>query len=192
MFKASPAPLLAALLLCATGALGAPAPFTLDSNQSVVGFTYTLDGAPSEGQMPVLAADLSLDLDDIAASHIDVTLSPSGAKAGFILATEALKSASLLDVRQYPTIHFVARRITGSLTGAEVTGDLTLRGVTRPLTLTAQLFRQRGTEVGERDHLSILLTGSLDRMAFGASGYADLVGPQIDLRILARVDRAGS
>ena len=191
MTKAFFTPLIAAGLLAAQAALGAPAAFDLDPKESVVGFTYYLDGKPTEGQMPVGAAVLSLDLDNIAASRIDVTLNPGGAKAGFVIATEALKSASVLDVRDHHTIRFVARRISGSLSGAKVSGDLTVRGVTRPVTLTAQLYRQRGTEVGERDHLAILLTGSLDRMEFGASGYPELVGPQIDLRILAQVDRVG-
>ncbi|NIZ15451.1 YceI family protein [Phaeobacter sp. HF9A] len=179
-------------LLFAQGAQAAPAAFRLDAQDSVVGFTYYLGGKATQGQMPVSAAELSLDLENIAASRIDVTLSPDHARAGFVIATEALKSASVLDARHYPDIRFVARRITGTLNGAEVTGDLTLRGVTKPVTLNAQLYRQRGTDVGELDHLAILLTGSLDRMAFGAEGYADLVGPQIDLRILAQVDRVKS
>jgi polyisoprenoid-binding protein YceI len=183
--------LFAAAILAAQSALGAPAVFDLNTDKSVVAFTYYLDGTPTEGQMPVSAAELSLDLDNIAASQIDVTLSPGGARAGFLIATEALKSASVLDARRHPRIRFVARKITGSLAGAQVFGDLTVKGVTRPVTLSAQLYRQRGTDAGERDHLAILLTGSLDRTAFGAAGYPELVGSQIDLRILAQVDRAG-
>lgn len=58
--------------------------------------------------------------------------------------------------------------------------------------LDAQLFRQAGHEAGDLDHLSVLLTGQLDRHVFGASGYPELVGPQIDLRILVRMERRGS
>jgi len=185
--------LMAGLLLAqgAQGAKAAPEAFSLNAQESVVGFTYYIDGKATEGQMPVSAAALELDLQNIAASRIDVTLSPARARAGFVIATEALKGASVLDARRHPSIRFVARQISGSLSGAKVTGDLTLRGVTRPVTLAAQLYRQRGTQLGEQDHLAILLTGSLDRTVFGASGYPELVGSQIDLRILAQVDRAG-
>lgn len=177
-------------MMSAPFAQAAPAKYLLDKEDSVVGFTYYLDPDGTKGSMPVQSADLQLDLRNISRSKIDVTLSPKKARAGFFFATEALKGAEVLDVRNHPTIRFVGRRITGTIHDAKVTGDLTVRGVSRSVTLNAQLFRQRGTEAGDLNNLSILLTGSLDRHDFGASGYAALVGPQIDLRILARINRA--
>ena len=108
-----------------------------------------------------------------------------------MLATEAMRSADVLAARSYPEIRFQTTQITGSVRAAKVTGELTLRGVTRLVTLDAQLFRQAGSAVGSHDHLSVLLTGSLDRTDFGATGYPDLVGSQIDLRILVRMARSG-
>jgi polyisoprenoid-binding protein YceI len=168
----------------------APVRYELDKVNSAVGFTYYLDDAGTQGTMPVQSADLQLDLRDVSRSRIDVTLNPGRAKAGPFFATEALKGAEVLDVRRHPQIRFVARKITGTIHKATVTGDLTVRGVTKPVSLQAQLFRQVGTEQGDLSKLSVLLTGSLDRRVFGASGYPNLVGPTIDLRILARVDRA--
>lgn len=180
------------LLILATALHAAPQRYHLDSGTSVVGFTYYLNDAEAEGQMPVSSAELFLDLGNIERSRIDVTLNPQKAVAGFVFATEALKSARVLDVRNHPTIRFVAREITGSIHKAQVTGDLTVRGISKPVTLSAQLFRQRGTVAGDLDNLSILLTGKLDRKEFGATGYRGFVGNQIDLNILARVRRDGS
>ncbi|WP_283426523.1 YceI family protein [Shimia sagamensis] len=180
------------LLIWATALHAAPQQYYLDGDASVVGFTYYLNGVKTEGQMPVHSAELFLDLRNIERSRIDVTLNPQKAVAGFVFATEALKGARVLDVRNHPTIRFVAREITGSIHKAQVTGDLTVRGISKPVTLSAQLFRQRGTKVGDLDNLSILLTGKLDRTEFGATGYQDFVGRQIDLTILARVRRGGS
>lgn len=168
----------------------APVQYDLDKSSSVVGFTYYFNQDGTEGHMPVEAADLRLDLGNVSRSKIDVTLSPKRAKAGFLFATEALKGAQVLDASNHPTIRFVAREISGTIHGARVKGDLTVRGVSRPVTLAAQLFRQRGSDAGDLNKLSILLTGSLDRRDFGADGYPDLVGPTIDLRILARVNRS--
>ncbi len=179
------------VLVWGQAAFSAAVKYELNTAESVVGFTYYFNGAGTEGRMPVETADLQLDLQNVSRSKIDVTLSPKRAKAGFLFATEALKGEQVLNVVSHPTIRFVAREISGSIHGAKVEGDLTVRGVSRPVTLAAQLFRQRGTEAGDLDKLSILLTGSLDRRDFGADGYADLVGPNIDLRILARIDRAG-
>jgi polyisoprenoid-binding protein YceI len=168
----------------------APVQYDLDKSSSVVGFTYYFNQDGNEGHMPVEAADLHLDLGNVSRSKIDVTLSPKRAKAGFVFATEALKGAQVLDASNHPTIRFVAREISGTIHGAKVKGDLTVRGVSRPVTLAAQLFRQRGSDAGDLNKHSIFLTGSLDRRDFGADGYPDLVGPTIDLRILARVNRS--
>ena len=45
------------------------------------------------------------------------------------------------------------------------------------------------TDPATLESLTVLLTGEIDRHAFGTSGYPDLVGPTITLRILARVKR---
>ena len=166
-----------------------PVPYALEGAKSKVGFTYAFSGKTTEGTMPVRAADLLIDLADISKSRIDVTLDPSRAKAGFVFATDAMKGPKVLDTARHPRIRFIARRITGDLSGAKVAGDLTVRGVTRPVTLDARLYRQQGTAADDLRRLSVLLTGSIDRRDFGAEGFPDLVGPTIGLRILARMER---
>lgn len=177
-------------VLSAENALAAPVPYTLEESKSSVGFTYQFSGKPTKGTMPVAKAVLLIDVKDITASKIDVTLNPAQARAGFLFATETMKGAKVLDTARFPTARFVARKIKGSLKGAKVTGDLTLRGVTKQVTLDAKLFRQNGTEPGDLQRLSVLLTGQVDRRQFGASGFPDFVGPQISLRILARMRRS--
>ena len=55
--------------------------------------------------------------------------------------------------------------------------------------LRAQLYRQNGTEVGDRDRMAIVVTGSLSRAAFGADGWSGMAGDRVDLTILARIRR---
>ena len=175
--------------LIAAAATADPLQYQLDTARSAVTFTFGFDGKPRKGEMPVKSADLLLDLDNIPASKVAVTLNARGARAGFIFFTDAMKSDDVLSTRRFPEITFRSTRIRGDLKGATVTGDLTMRGVTRPVTLKAQLFRQRGTEVNDRNNLLILLTGTVSRRAFGANGYPKLVGDAIGLRIIARVTR---
>lgn len=183
--------LLAFLLICLSPPAFADAvPYLLDRDRSAVAFSYLFSGNPTEGQMPVAAAELFLDLDDIPNSNIAVTLNADAARAGFIFATEAMKGASVLNTRDFPTISFRTTQIIGDLSGATVTGDLTIRGITRQVTLDAKLFRQRGTVAGDRSRLSVLLTGQVNRNDFGASGWSGYVGPDIDLKILARMNIA--
>ncbi|MFT6933143.1 MAG: polyisoprenoid-binding protein YceI [Paracoccaceae bacterium] len=177
------------LLFIATAGAAEPVRYLLDVERSSVGFNFSFGDSLGEGSMPVVAAALQIDLDTVSRSQVDVTVDVTGARTGFFLATEALQSATVLDAATYPTIRFVSRRIQPMGDSAQIEGDFTVRGVTRPSTLFAQFYRQQGTVEGDRERLSIYLTGSISRSAFGASGYADMVDDTVELRILARIDR---
>ena len=184
--------ILAAFLLApafAAPLLAAPATYQLQADKSVVGFAWDFGDDEFTGKMPIARAELAIDFNSLANSQVDVAVDVTGARAGFAFATQALKGAKVLNARKHPQITFVSRKVRPSGDGAVIEGDLTVRGVTRPATFTAQLYRQRGTQPGDRDNLSILLTGALNRSEFGADGYADLVGDQVRLQILARITR---
>jgi polyisoprenoid-binding protein YceI len=178
-----------ALCLVAGAATAAPEAFRLDTERSSVGFTYRFMGGDTRGTMPVGSAEMAIDLRDIGASRVTVTLDPTRAKAGFVFATQAMTGPRVLDTARHPSITFRSTRITGTLQDARVTGDLTVRGVTRSVTLKAGLYRQRGSDPADRDNLTVLLTGAIDRRDFGADGYPAYVGPMIALRIVARIQR---
>ena len=74
-------------------------------------------------------------------------------------------------------------------TSAIIQGDVTIRGVTRPIALNAQVFRQQGTEVGDMSKLAVHLTGTIRRSEFGATGWSDLVDDEINMQIVARIDK---
>ncbi|KMW58051.1 hypothetical protein AIOL_003021 [Candidatus Rhodobacter oscarellae] len=176
-------------LLGAAAALAAPQSYRLEPDASTVQFTYQLNGQPMTGRMPVTRADIEIDFANLRNSTAQVTLNAAKARAGLIFATEAMRGARVLDTKRHPEMRFVSTAVRGTPSAAQLAGQLTIRGVTRPVTLQARLYRQRGTAPGALDRLSILLTGSVDRTAFGASGFADLVGPRIDITILARIAR---
>lgn len=180
-----------AVILCLTAALGMAAPqaYSLDTARSIVGFSYEVEGTPYQGTMPVKSAEITLDLDNLPASRVRVTLDAAGARAGFFLATQAMKDPTVLDTGRFPDITFRSTNLTGDLSGATVQGELTMRGVTRLITLDARLYRQRGTAPDDRRNLAVLLTGQVSRSAFGATGYSGMVGDTIGLRIIARITR---
>ena len=181
--------LILALCLIAAPAAAAPEAWRLDAARSTVGFTYDFAQGDNRGTMPVKSADMRIDLRDLGASRVDVTLDASGARAGFFLATQAMRGPLGLDTAQHPEIRFRSTRITGTLAAARIEGLLTVRGISRPVTLRAGLYRTPETDPARLDRLTVLLTGEIDRHAFGASGFPDLVGPTIALRILARMER---
>lgn len=180
------------LVLLGAAAQAKPAQYLLDQTASTVGFQVDLGQSPLKGQMPVAKAELTLDFVHAAASRVRVTLDAAGAKMGLPFATEAMKGPQVLDTANFPQIVFESTRLRATGEKATVAGKITIRGVTRPITLEAQLFRPRGSAPGERDHLSIHLTGMVQRSDFGAIGFGDLVGDQVRLDITAHIHRVGA
>jgi polyisoprenoid-binding protein YceI len=179
--------IVATAILAATAGLAAPLTYRLDPGASAVSFVVSVGNSPLKGTMPVSTADLLLDFDQAAASRVDVVLSPVGARMGLPFATEAMKGPDVLAVARYPEIRFVSTRVRADGDGATVEGDITIRGVTRPITLAARLYRPEGSQPGHRKDLTIRLTGAVSRAAFGATGFAELVGDDVRLDITARI-----
>ncbi len=171
-------------------ARAAPTPYQL-APQSEVEFTFFLAGAPSRGRMPILDADLQLDFRRVSASRVDVTLDAAGARTNLPLANGALKGPSILDTKRYPRIRYTSSAVRAEEGGARVSGELELRDQRQPVTLSARFFRQPDRDPGDLSQLVIELRGALDRSAFGATGFSDLVADRIELRCLATINRAG-
>lgn len=178
------------LLVMAAPARSEPLPYRLDATASRVGFTYSLEGAPSAGRIPILDADLIIDMTRLARSRVAVRLDAAGAQANLFFATEALTSPAILDTANHPVIAFRSTAVRATDWGALVDGEVTIRGVTRPMRLEARLFREVGRDPRDYSRLQVRLTGSVDRHAFGASGFPGLVAPEIGIEITAWIDRA--
>ena len=182
---------LTALLLAAAPALAAPQPYRLEAEASSVGFETDFGPDLITGQMPVASADLVIDFDSLANCRIDVVLDVTHAQASFPFAAQAMKGPKVLDAEAHPVIDFRSTAVRAKGDGAEVTGEVTIRGVTRPMVLDAVIWRQRGTEAGDRSRLTVKLTGHLKRSDFGATGWSDMVGDDVRLTIIARIARDG-
>ena len=178
------------LVIFATSGFAAPADYLLQKDQSRVGFTWFFSSDAITGTMPVSRAEIALDFDRPANSRVVVAVNAANARAGAPLANEALKGQSVLWTDRFPEITFRSTDIRrDGQGGAIMTGTLTVRGVTQPQTFTARLFRPAGQAAGDRSELTIRLTGSLSRSAFGADGYANFVGDRVDLDIQAFILR---
>ena len=173
--------------LVASAVFAAPVPYQLLKDESRVGFSWFLGKDEVTGRMPVKSADIALDFDQLDRSRVVVAVDVTGAEAGFPFASQGMKSRKVLWADKFPEIIFESTRIRRKGTGALIDGNLTVRGVTRPVVFEAQLFRPREAAAGDRRQLSIRLTGSLSRAAFGADGWSDLAGDEVRLSILARI-----
>lgn len=185
------APLVLLLVALAAPAWAAPRHYLLQKDQSTVGFTWFFGKDAVRGRMPVAAADIVIDFDQASNSRFQAAVDVTGAEAGFPFASQAMKGPKVLWSERFPRIEFVSRRVRPAGAGAVIEGDMTIRGVTRPVTMEAEVFRQRGTEAGDLRLLSIRLTTRVSRSAFGADGWSDMVGDEVRLEILARIEEDG-
>jgi len=172
------------------GPLAAATRYVLDPEGSNVDFYYRFSGNEVQGTIPVTSTELFLDFQNVTNSRVSVTLDVTGARAGFVFATQAMKGPTVLDAENHPEIRFQATRFLQSGNIALVSGQLTLHGVTRPITLRAQLFRAQGTQDQDFSRLVVRMTGALSRQAFNATGYKDLVGDEIRLDITAALTQS--
>lgn len=177
------------LIAFAAPANASPAAYVLEPAQSNVGFETDFGSDLITGQMPILRADLTLDFKNLSASQVAVVLDSSRASASFPFAAQAMKGPKVLDSVDFPQISFKSTSVIAKGEGAEVTGHVTIRGVTKPMVMQAMIWRQKGHEAGDLSHLTIRLTGSVNRSDFGAVGWSDMVGDQVRLDILARIAR---
>lgn len=172
------------------GVLAAPATYAVQPD-SEVRFIFSLSGAATPGTVPISGAKVTLDLAAPERSSVTIEMDARRIRAPFPIATDALRGESVLDVAHHPVIRFrsrsIARRAGG---GVALSGDLTLRGVTRPITLSARLYRPPGVPESDSSRLIAELSGQLSRKDYGATGYADLVADRVDLRIVARLRQA--
>lgn len=177
----------------ATPALTALTPYQLGGTGAAITYTFMLNGSPIKGTVPVDRADLSVDPDNLAASTANVTADVRRAETGLIFATQALKSASVLDADSFPLARFQSTRVIlgpgGRISdGATIEGRLTLRGVTRPMRFDASLFRPAGTASDDLKTLIVALKAKIDRRSFGATGFPDLVDDIVAIDINAQID----
>lgn len=175
-------------------AVAAPVPYILETQGTLIEFTFGLAGSAQTGTLPIQTAEVLVDTKNLRNSMVDVVLNVAQARTKLPFARGPMLSRSVLDAAQFPSIHFVSTAVSlgpgGRISdGATVTGDLTVRDVTRPITLDAALYRPPGSAKDDLDRLFIHLTGALNRNDFGATGYADLVDETVRLNIRTEIRR---
>lgn len=158
-------------------------------DQSDVGFSYQFSANTIKGTFPKYTANVAIDFEKPANSHVSVTLNTATSKAGFVFATQAMRSKKMLDVGVYPDIEFASESITPNGNTVIIKGLVTVRGITKPLALTAKFFRASGSLPTERDTLRMHITGALNRNDFGVSGFPNYVGDMLGIDIDVLIKR---
>ena len=177
----------AAFVSIATAAVAAPVKYDFDYGSSDIGFIYNFSGDEIKGAFPEFSGDLTVDFKDIRNSEVSVSINAAKGQGGFVFATSALRGAKVLNTRKFPTINFTSTSAKLKDGKATVNGNITVRGVTKPIQLNVRFFQLAGQDPASRDALQMVITGRLNRHDFGASGYPDMVGEFLDIKINAKI-----
>lgn len=180
-----------ALTATAQPAFAIPRHYRLERVGSSVGYEADFGKNKITGTIPVTEATLTLDFSSLRNCHVKVVLNAAAATANFPFAAQAMRGPLILDTRKHPTIRFVSTAVHPKGDGALIDGRITIRGVTRPMTLQAALYRQRGTAPGSLNRLQIRLKGKIRRSAFKADGWANMVGDTVRINIIADIKQQG-
>lgn len=165
--------------------------YVLDPVASAVAFETDFGPDIITGTIPLLSADVALDFDRLNNCTIAVALDVTGSTASFPFAAQALKGPKVLDAANFPEMTFQSISVAPVGKAAAVTGNLTIRGVTRPVTFRAEISRPTGSDEGDFSRLTVRLRGAVNRSAFGATGWSDLVGDEVRILITAQIDAPG-
>lgn len=124
---------LPALLLAALPAAAADAVthYVLDPGKSTLEFNFVQAGAQNKGQFKRFTVALDFAADNLAASHLDVTIDMNSLDTGDQERDQTLRDTDLFAVKKFSQARFSAAQIVKTATGYEAIGKLTIRDVTR-------------------------------------------------------------
>ena len=128
---------IAALALCFIPMTVSAATWRIDPDHTSIQFKVRhLMVSNVKGVFHKFDGTVDLDDKDITRSRASVTIDTNSVDTGVVKRDEDLRSGNFLDVAKFPTMTFVARKV--SRNGADkirVTGDLTIHGITREVVL---------------------------------------------------------
>ena len=111
--------------------------YRTDPTHTEVRFGWNHSGMSNQtGEFHRVDGVLKLNREDLAASHVSVTIGIDSIATGVPALDDGLKEAGFFDAANFPEASFESTQIsvTGEQT-ADITGNLTFRDVTLPITL---------------------------------------------------------
>ena len=124
------------LALFAGPAVAEPPLWTVDHEQSRLGFVADQDGGDVEGWFEAWSAQITFDPDDLMASHIIAEINMASVETGSSIQESDIRSEGLFHVEAYPQGRFESLEITATGDESyEARGELTLRETTREVVL---------------------------------------------------------
>lgn len=149
--------------------------YTLDAGHSRIGFVARHAMVTKvRGQFGEFAGTGHLDVEDPAASRLQLTIEAASIDTGNADRDTHLRSNDFLAMEEYPEITFVSTGFEPVGDGVyRVTGDLALRGVTRPVTFDLE-FTGAATDPFGNERIGFEGSTTVNRKDWGVNWNAAL------------------
>ena len=143
--------------------------YELDPVHSHLGFSVRhMMVSQQRGQFQGVTGTLTLDRDNLAGSHVEVSIDVATINTNNTDRDNHLRSGDFFDVANHPKMTFVSREVKAQDDGElRVTGDLTIRGTTRPVVLTVEPISPESKDPFGNIKIGTSATGKISRKEFG-------------------------
>ncbi|HTV87233.1 MAG TPA: YceI family protein [Dyella sp.] len=175
------------LALCLAGltapltAHAAPRSYRYDPVHSQVLFSIDHDGfSRPMGRLRIAQGSLRFDPDDWSQASTTLDIDMTSLDMGDAAWNKAVCASSLLDCKTYPVAHFASTSVERKdATHGILHGVLTLHGVQQPIDIPFRVNRIGKTIYGLHTIAGFSATASLDRTAFGITGFPHAIGHDV-------------
>jgi polyisoprenoid-binding protein YceI len=142
----------------------------------------------SEGQFRRFRGTILLDANHPEWTRISVDVDSASADMSSQEETAMLQSADFFDVQKYPDVHFRSTSVEPAGPNRYlVRGQIEIRGITQPLVLDAKLTGQHQDPARGAEVATFVVTGTLQRSAFGMTADRAFISDKVGITINARV-----
>jgi len=174
--------------------------WTVDQQESSIRFSVQhLTFSSVDGRFTKFSGTVDYDGIKLANASVSATISSDSVDTKNKMRDNHLRKDDVLDVREYPSIKFVSKKINPHTDGSfDILGDLELHGVIKPITLVASPVAAVRVDSAGNKHFLARASAVIDRKSFGV--YVDkaidkgghIVGDQVKVELkISLVEKAG-
>ncbi len=159
--------------------------------------TYKIDGGHSSaifkikhfdvtnfyGTFDMIEGTIEYDAADPSASKIDITIAADSVQSRLGRRDEHIKSPDFLDAKQFPTITFKSKSVSGKGDSLKITGDLTLHGVTKEISFAAEKTGEGKNPRSGADLIGFEARFTVDRTDFDMGFMVGPLSKELELLI---------
>ncbi|RJF80762.1 polyisoprenoid-binding protein [Oleomonas cavernae] len=168
--------------------------YTIRPGTTTIGFSVDHLGMfTTEGNFAQFEGKLLLDLDNPERSRVEVKVDTGSVEVNSAEARQMLLSPDYFDPGQFPQMRFKAVSVEKrDGNKVRITGELTVRGITKPQVLDAELTERRFDPAVGAEVANFVVTGTMERSAFGMDSDEDFVSDDVVLTISAHIQLAST